>query len=127
MQILWKQNTICMCKMWLLLQLPLEEREAGERLIRTISNVYSAFLEKYTQPAIIEQSHRQQLITRKQQEVQRLLTYLARKQNQFATTINAITSFHCMAIILVSVSAIIHKIILQEYRYYYHNKPTIKE
>jgi hypothetical protein len=49
--------------------------------------------------------------------------YLVNKQNQFATTIHAITSFHYMALVLVSVSAIIHKIILQEYRYYYHDKP----
>jgi hypothetical protein len=43
-----------------------------------------------------------------------------------ATTIRAITSFHCIALVLVSVSATIHKIILHEYQYYYH-KPTIKE
>ena len=35
--------------------------------------------------------------------------------NQFATTIAATTSFHYTLLVLVSVSVIIHKIILQEY------------
>jgi hypothetical protein len=35
-----------MCKMWLLLQLPLEEREAGEISIRTASNVKAYIFRK---------------------------------------------------------------------------------
>jgi hypothetical protein len=65
----------------------------------------SALLENYSQSPMvkIKQSH---------QLKQKLLTYTVKKQNRFATIIHAVTNFHCMVLVLVSVSATIHRIIL---------------
>jgi hypothetical protein len=74
----------------------------------------SAFLEKYQQPKIIEQSHPQQLShDNNRRSKQRLLMYMVNRQNQFATTIPIITCFHCMVLVIVYVGSTIHKIILQ--------------
>ena len=58
-----------MYKMWLLLQLPLEEEKLEIVRLEPLVMSKHTFLEKYPQPAIIEQPYRQQLI-REQQEQQ---------------------------------------------------------
>jgi hypothetical protein len=59
----------------LLLQLPLEEREDGDSSIEPLVMSKHTFLEKYPQPAIIEQSHCQQLITEQQEQQEQKRDY----------------------------------------------------
>jgi hypothetical protein len=101
-------RTLCIYEMWLLLQLPLEGREVEKARLEPL------VMSKYPKPAMIEQSSLQQLITRKQQEEQTkvIYVYTANRQNQFETIIHAITSFHCMALVLVYVDGCIVSILL---------------
>lgn|GEM_PF-3788659 len=68
--------------------MPLEEREAGESWIRTncINREPSTACENRT---IIPAANDHTTVS-----IKRLLTYTSNKQNQFAPTIHAITSFH---------------------------------
>jgi hypothetical protein len=89
------------------------------------------FLEKYPQPPMIEQSHRQRLITEQQQEQQEQTKIIDVFGHKTEPICNYHTCHHKFSLhglgTRVYVSAIIHKIILQEYQYYCHHKLTTNE